>query len=93
MIECMKIVKANQYHLLANYDRRHEISQSKPISSLSKLMIKRMKIGKANQYHLLANHVIDGMKIVKANQYHLLANYDRRHENSESKPISSLSKL
>ena len=55
-------------------------------------MIEFMKIVKANQYHLLANH--DRMhENVKANQYHLLANYDRMHENSESKPISSLSKL
>ena len=37
--------------------------------------------------------MIDGMKIVKTNQYDLLANYDRMHENSESKPISSLRKL
>ena len=37
--------------------------------------------------------MIEFMKIVKANQYHLLANHDRMHENSESKPISSLSKL
>ena len=37
MIECMKSVKSNQYHLLANDDRTHENSESKPISSLSKL--------------------------------------------------------
>ena len=36
--------------------------------------------------------MIQGMKIVKANQCHLLTNLDRMHENSESKPISSLSK-
>ena len=32
----MKIVKANQYHLLANHDRTHENSEIKPISSLRK---------------------------------------------------------
>ena len=32
------------------------------------------------------------MKIVKANQYHLFENHDTMHENSEIKPISSLSK-
>ena len=37
MIEGMKIVKANQYHLLANYDTTHENSESKQIASLSKL--------------------------------------------------------
>ena len=36
--------------------------------------------------------MIERMKILKANQYHLLANYDTTHENSEGKPISSLSK-
>ena len=36
--------------------------------------------------------MIQRMKIVKANQYHLLANYDSMHENSESNPISFLSK-
>ena len=37
--------------------------------------------------------IIDCTEIVKANQYHLLENYDRTHENSESKLMSSLSKL
>ena len=36
--------------------------------------------------------MIERMKIVKANQYYLLANCDTMHENSEIKPISSLSK-
>ena len=34
MMECMKIVKANQYDLLANYDRRHEKSESEPFHLL-----------------------------------------------------------
>ena len=37
----MKIVKANQYHLLANYDITHENRESKPISSLSRTMTRR----------------------------------------------------
>ena len=37
MIECMKIVKAKQYHLLANHGRTNENSENKSISSLSKL--------------------------------------------------------
>ena len=36
MIEGMKIVKTNQYDLLANYDRMHEYFQIKPMSSLRK---------------------------------------------------------
>ena len=34
MIEGMKIVKANQYHLLANYDTTHENSE-KQTNSIS----------------------------------------------------------
>ena len=56
MIERMKIGKANQYHLLANHDKRHENSESKPMSSLNKPMIEGMKIVRANQYHLLVNY-------------------------------------
>ena len=55
-------------------------------------MKQRMKLVKSNQYYLLANHD-KTHETVKANQYHLLANHDTTHENSESKPISSFSKL
>ena len=40
MIEGMKILKANQYHLLANHDTTHENSESKPISSKPILFLK-----------------------------------------------------
>ena len=56
MIEGMKIVRANQFHLLVNYDTTHENSESKSTSSLSKSMIVCMKIVKAIQYHFLPNH-------------------------------------
>ena len=36
--------------------------------------------------------MIERMKIVNSNQYHRLANHVTMHENSESKPILSLSK-